>query len=77
MKRIEQLEAAQPAPKVQKLLTSREAAYYLRIAPESLSRIRRRGGIAGLKLNEKEYAYDIQQLNEYLIRYNKPIPSNA
>lgn len=72
--RIEKLEKAAAGPKTEKLLTSREAAAYLRITPESLSRIRRRGAIKGLKLNEKEYAYDMQQLNQYLTRYNKPIP---
>lgn len=76
MAEVEQLKQtiahlAPPARLSDRILNVREAAHYLRLKPEGVRNVRRKGRLTGLHLNEKEWGFRQSELDRYLTRYNR------
>lgn len=76
---VQALKAATPAPPPpapDRILKVREAATYLRLTPEGLRKARRKGRVAGVRINEKEWGFRQSELARYLRRYHRLLPED-
>ena len=58
-----------------RLFNVREAAEYLRFTPEGIRKARRAGRLTGVRLNEKEWGFRLSELDRYVKRYHRQLPS--